>query len=250
MCKAQRPFRWHDRFSCQADVLADDFFVVFAEDKVINHFAVRGFEAVIITAFRTELEFRFIRIIQEDAIPIAAHKERDTFVKRVFSYAVTRLVTIPHLIRLSATVHLARFLTKTEKMLVTAENLIFHFPCSFTHMPLVGIVTKQEFLILVEYLKTHGGFIHPDAQLRGEYFVAGYLLVHMNRTYLFQFLIDDGKRSVLPLKSPVGREVYFYYGRAAKLQLQGGAVRQVKSHPASLLRERSTCFRAISSPKH
>ena len=204
MSKTQRPFRRHDRFSRQSDVLADDFFIVFTEDKVIYHFPVRRFKAVIITAFRSEFEFRLIGVIKENTIPVIAHKERNTLVKRIFYHTITRFVTIPHLIRLATTVHLSRFLTKSEEVLVTTKHFIFHLLRSFTNMAFIGIITKQKFLIFIEYLKTHRRFIHPDTQLRSKYLVTGRLFIHMNSSYLFQFFINHCKRSISSLQLPVG----------------------------------------------
>ena len=217
MSKTQRPFRRHDRFARQSDVLADNFLIVLAEDKIVDHFTVRSFKAVIVATFRTELEFRFVRIIKKNTIPITAHKERNTLVERIFHYTVTGFVTIPHLIRFATTVHLSCLFSQSEKMLVTTEHFIFRLLCSFTHMPLVGIITKQEFLILIKYLKTQWRFIYPNTQFRSKDLITGCLFVYMNGSYIFQLFINHCERGILPLQLSIGRKPNFDYRRATKL---------------------------------
>ena len=246
--KAQCPFRRHDRFARQSYILTQDFLIVLAEDEVVNHLPVRRLEAVIITAFRSELKFCLIRIIKENTIPVTAHKERDALVKRVFHHTVTRFIAVPHLVRFSSAVDLAGLLPKPEEMLVTAKRFIFHLLRAFAYVSFIGIVTEEEFLIFVEYLDAHRRLVHPYAQLRGKYLIAGGLFVHMNRSHIFQFFIDHGKGSVSPLQLPVRREPDSYHGRAAKLQLQRGTVRQVKNHLTSLLRKRGTYTFCVFCP--
>ena len=129
-----------------------DFLIILPEDEIINHLSPRSLETVVIAAFRTKLKFGFIRIVQENTITITAHKERNTLVERVLNGTITRLVTVPHLVGFAATVQLAGLFSQAEEVFVTTEGLVFQFALPVTDMPLIGIITEQQFLILVEYL--------------------------------------------------------------------------------------------------
>ena len=213
LSKAQCPFRRHNGFARQAGILTDDFFIIFSEDEIINHFAIRCFEAIVVTALGTELELCLIRIIQKDAIAIAAHKERDALVEGVFHNAVTGFIAVPHLIGFAAAVQFACLLTQAEEVFVPAEGLVFHFAGSFADVTLIGIVAEQEFLILVEYLEAERGFVDPDAEFGCKYLITGILLVHLNGAHIFQFFIDDGR--VSPLQFSVRRKPDTHHRRAA-----------------------------------
>ena len=118
LCKAQCPLRRHDGLSGQCDILLHDFLIILTKDKIVNHLPTGSFKAVIITAFSTEFKFCLIRVIQKYTIAIAAHKERDTLVQGILHNAVTRFITVPHLIRFASAVQLASLFTQTEKMLI------------------------------------------------------------------------------------------------------------------------------------
>ena len=126
MGKTQCPFRRHYGLAGQQGVLSYDFLEFASKDEIIDHFSVRNLETVPIAAFGSEFEFGLVGVVQENAIVVVAHKERNAFVQRVFHSTVTRLVAVPHLVLLTPAVKSSRLLSKAEDMFVPAEYFVLN----------------------------------------------------------------------------------------------------------------------------
>ena len=121
LCEAKGPARRHDRLAGKAHILGHYLLVILSEDEIIYHLTVRSLKAIVVAAFCSELELCLVCIVQEDTIAVAAHKERNALVERIFDCTVARLVAIPHLIALASSVKLACLFTKSEEVFVTAK---------------------------------------------------------------------------------------------------------------------------------
>ena len=204
LSKTQSPFRRHDRLARQPHIMTDNFLIVLTEHKVIYHFTTRSFKAVILAAFRSKLKLRLIRIIEENSITVAAHKERNTLIQRIIGHTIARAVAVPHFIRLTSTVELASLFAQTEEMLVTSQHFIFHLLVSLTQ-PTVTIVAEKEFLVFVKNLKFQRRLIYPNSQRRRKNFIARSFLIDIYRTNIFQLFINDCKRRVRTLQLTIWR---------------------------------------------
>ena len=233
--KAERPARGHDGLAGQGDVLPDDVFVVPPKDKVIDHLPAGHLERVVVAALGTELELALVRIVHENAVSVAAQKEGNGLIEWVLDGAVTRLVAVPHLIGFAPSVQGAGLLAQPEEVFVAAQGLVLRLALSVAQVSAVGVVAEQEFLVFVEHLQAEGRFAHADAQLGGEDFVAGVLLVHPDVAHVLQVFFDHCERRVAALETAVGRKPHAHHRGAAQAQLHGRRIVEQEGDGTALL---------------
>ena len=178
LCEAEGPFRWHYRIACKVFIMSDYLLEILPEDEIIYHLPVRHFKAVPVAAFGPELELGLVSIVEEYAVAVVAHEERDAFIERILNRAVTRLVAVPHLVLLAPAVELTGLFSEAEEMFVTPENLVFNLPRTVNDPSPVGAVAEKEFLIFVLDFQTQGFLVNADPELVSKYLITCFLLAH------------------------------------------------------------------------
>lgn len=184
-------------------MLFRSFLVVLPRSRVVGRLSPEDLRAMMVTTFHAGLGFNLVHVIRRGAVAVATRGRQGALMRQILGNAVAELIAIPRLMNFTTAIRLTNLFSRTRRIFIAARNLMFRFTLPIASVPLVNVVARRRFLVLIRCLWIGQELICPSARFENGGLMTNVLFIRVSNASVLRILVSSNGKEVVPLRAAI-----------------------------------------------